>query len=324
MAALGFVVAFAFLILGTRGRGSPNAPPQELQGQSFSIAAGNPTSGTGVHPADILTLSGAPLIPCENLGLLCTDTVTGDQDDIQALSFGNDFRDDNLPRLQFSVSAGSLGLAGSAVATETGCSPAEAQADIFETDFNGSNVQDLDGNGRACSSNSGHALWLIEGDPSDNLDSLDQDPCLTVDLDCDGIPEGLIFFSLSAGSPSLDVLGAGPEDILLSGIDYIPIIWADGIGDFGMSPGDSIDALCVDDNGDGVYGPGDRVAFSLAPGSPSLTIVGASPASILRPGLSRVFYTPANIGLQSTDDVDAILCGADFWPLSIYAPIIYR
>jgi hypothetical protein len=134
----------------------------------------------------------------------------------------------------------------------------------------------------------------------------------------------MIFFSLASGSPSLAMLGAGAEDILVSGIDYTPAIWADGSGDLGLASGDAIDALCIADNGDGVFGRGDRVAYSLAPGSPTLTALGASPASILRPGAPPIVFDPEDLGLLATDNVDAMLCGEDFWPEILYAPIIYN
>jgi hypothetical protein len=288
-------------------------PPPEVQGQSFSIATGDPLNGLGVNPADLM-VNGVPLILCFDMGLLCRDLNTGTYDDIQGVSFGWDFDSSGLPLLQFSVDAGSRGLPGTAVRVEADCSPAEPQADVFETALDGANEQDLDGDGQACGSNNGLGIALSEGSSSDNVDTLERDPCLFADLNCDGLPDDPIFLTLAGDSPSLDLMGATGADILLAGIEFVPTIWAAGSTDLGLVAGDQIDALCVYENGNAEYDDGDRVLFSLAPGSPSLASLPAGPADLLQPAPLRVLYPASALGLEATDNVDALNCEA----LTIY------
>src|SRR4029077_11740911 len=78
---------------------------------SFSVARGGPSRG---HPADVLGLlpnaggSGAQApfvrIPCASLGLTpdgCDDGSDGDQDDLDGLSYGNDFQGGSGPSVEF-------------------------------------------------------------------------------------------------------------------------------------------------------------------------------------------------------------------------------
>jgi len=213
----------------------------------------------------------------------------------------------DLPPFQFSVSPGSTGQAGSAVSREANCSPPEPQADVFESGLNRVNLQGLDGDGTAYSTDNGYGLYLIEGPSSDNIDALERDPCQSVDLDCDGEPEAPIYLTLAPGSPTLSEIGATPADILMTDSEYMPIIWAQA-GDLGLVSGDIIDALCINDHADGVYAIGDQVLFSLAPGSPTLSAILAGPADLLRPSPPMVFYSAEALGLSDSDDVDALVC----------------
>jgi hypothetical protein len=300
------------------------APPPEVQGQSFSVASGDPLSASGVHPADILGIGGLPLIPCENLGLLCVDPTTEADDDINGLSFGWDFGSTEPAPLQFSVDSGSQGATGTAVRIEADCSPPQPQADAFETSADGSSVQDLDGDGVACGSNSGYGLGLTEGATSDNIDAMERDPCLFVDLNCDGTPENPIYLTLAPGSPSLDMIGATSADILLVGVDYVPIVWAESADDLGLQGGDVIDALCIKENGNGVYDGADQVLFSLASGSPTLVSQSVSPATILRPSPPRPALAESELGLVVTDDLDALMCSLEFPMVDLFLPIVLR
>ncbi len=324
-AALALLVALAGQ---DGGRAFPAAPPSGVLTQSFSIKFGGDTTGLGFHPADILTIGPNVAIPCANLGLICTD-VTGAIDDLNSLSYGKDFTGAiDLPAVEFSTagSAASQGLAGTAVRAETsgGCgAPAQAKADAFETALTlpGANFQDLDGDGVACGANFGFGIGLCEVGctSADDLDALDQDPCgpAGADFNCDGSPDGPVFFTLTPTSPSLadpaidlsDPAGdARAADILMtSGAG--PIVWADG-NTMGLNEaaGDVIDAICVREDGDSTFGAADVVLFSLAPGSPSL---GAnSAADLFRPG--PVLVTKASrFGLQASDNLDAVKCPAD-------------
>jgi hypothetical protein len=334
---MALVAALLVLLLGLgSGTGgvadASHPPPPAVALQSFSIADGGYSDTTlGFHPADVLVAGPAVAIPCFNLVLICTD-ITGADDDLNALSFGLDFASvPGLPAIEFSVGPGAMqGLAGTEVLVETTapCTPAEAQADAFETALSlpGANLQDLDGDGVSCGGNAGFALGLCEGgggcSPLDNLDALEQDPALA-DPNGDGVPDSPVFFTLTSASPTLtdpaldstDPAGdAGPADILLSVAGAVLYVWGDGATDLGLDetpPGvDVIDAICVREDGDGLYGSGDLVLFSLAPGSPTLTVLGTSPASLLR-SPAAVNYLPARLGLLTADDVDALKCPAD-------------
>lgn len=322
LAGLIVVLILAFLTVKQSARPSIADPPAEVQGQSFSIADVDPLSSTGVHPADILGIGGAPLISCEHLGLVCTDPSTGDQDDVVGLSFGWDFSPNGLPPMQFSTDDGSRGLTGTALRVEADCTPSQPQADVFETALDGSNFQDLDGDGTACGSNTGYGLGLTEGSTSDNVDAAGRDPCQFVDLDCDGNPEEPIFFTLASGSPSLVLFGAAPADILSTVEGFAVTVWADGVADLGLAPGDAIDAICIRENGNGVYDSGDKLLISLASGSPTLTSLSASPADLLRPSPPRVLYHASSLGSETTDDIDALTCSFELTIYDLYLPIV--
>ncbi len=324
----GVLVAAAALVL-VSAQLSPSAslaPAQsvpEPQGVSFSVAGSDPLAAQGVHPADILGAGGIPAILCADLGLVCTDPVSGANDEIRGLSFGQDFRPTGLLPIHFSVDQGSQGAAGTAVRAEANCNPTEPQADVFGTEADGSNVQVFDGDGAACGGNAGLSLYLTEGISSTNVYALDGDTCLSVDLSCDGFPDSPIFFTLAPGSPTLTATVATSADILVTNIEYTPVKWADGAADLGLVAGDVIDALCVREDGSGVYDGEDLVVFSLAPGSPTLAVLSAGPADLLLPGQPPgVFYTAASLGLQATDNVDAVMCSLEV--SRTYLPLVLR
>lgn len=301
-------------------------PPAAVQGLSFSVATGGAATETGVHPADILGIGGAPLISCENLGLLCYG-ASDNVDDIASLSFGDDFGDDDLPSLQFSVDGAARGRAGSAVQSEADCTPAEAQADAFQTALDGHNSQTLDGDGAACANGEGYGLSLAEDSAADMIDALARDPCLTVDLNCDGTPDAPIYLTLAPGSPTLDLIGATAADILVTGYEYTSIVWAAGIETLGLAAGDAIDGLCLSEDGDGVYGEGDVVVISLAPGSPTLAQLGAEPGDLLGIAPLRKIASASALGLERADNVDALIC-ANAIPQAttgeLYLPLIQQ
>jgi hypothetical protein len=300
-------------------------PPQpQSQTLSFSIGASDPRTATGVHPADILGIGAMPLIACDRFGLICTDPATGAQDDLISLSYGQDFIEIGFPPMQFSVAAGSAGLAGTAVRLESECRPSEPQSDVFETGLASSNTQDLDGNGLACSANDGFGLLLSEGDAYDNVDALDRDPCMFVDPNCDGVPEEPIFFTLAAYSPSLATLGATPADILVSGIDFTPLVWASGTNDLGLKLNDVIDAICIREDGDGRYGSGDQLLFSLAPGSPSLSLIRANAADLLRAQPVRIGVLASQLGLAAADNLDALMCSSELHFHDLFLPVVRK
>jgi hypothetical protein len=312
--------ALAALLLVAQAASATGPPPPDVQRDSFSVGIGSPLLATGVDPADILIAGPVVWTPCSSLGLDCGPTLIEWRDQLGGLSYGFDFTRDGPP-VQFSVAPGAHGAAGTAVRAEAGCTPSEPEADVFASPLDGSNVQYLDGDGAACAANAGLDLGLAEKPSSDNLAGLAGDPCLTVDLDCDGAPEGPVFFSLTPGSASLVLLGAAPADILEVSESLGPSLWA-GAADLGLDEADAIDALCLNEDGDGRFGPADRLAFSLAPGSPTLTRIGAGPADILVPGGPTVFAGASRLGLERADDVDGLVCAFDVsWR---YLPVVLK
>ncbi len=313
------------LVFAQPSRIAKTAPaPPEPQPVSFSVTASDPLVSSSVHPADILGAGGVPLIPCAGLGLVCTDLNTGANDQIGGLSFGQDFNATGLLPIQFSVAPGSRGAAGTAVRVEADCSPPEPQADVFGTTLDGTNVQIFDGNGIACGSNSGLPLYLDEGASGSSVHALVGDPCLYVDVNCDGVPENPVYFTLLPGSPTLALIGATPADILMTQGGFMPVKWADGVADLGLASGDVIDAFCLKENSNGVFDGEDLILFSLAPGSPTLSSLSASAADILLPGRPpRVFYRAALLGLQATDNVNGLMCSLESLS-QLYLPLISR
>lgn len=314
------------LILISAATGAPaatHAPPQDVQSFSFSVARAGPAATQGLHPADILGAGGIVLVECQELGLVCTDPETNAVDDLASLSYGDDFNANGLPAFHFSVAEGASGVASSAVNLEAACSPAQPQADVFQTEFDGSNAQDLDGDGVACTGNNGFGLALSETPASDDLDVLERDPCQNVDLNCDGRLDNPIFFTLAPGSPSLANIEATTADILAATGDFLPVIYADH-NSLGLASNDAIDALCLLENGNGVLDGGDKMLISLAAGSPTLATLDASPADLLRVAPLRIARSAAQLGLQSGDDLDAALCTADVTAGNLYLPIIQQ
>ncbi|MBI4161384.1 MAG: hypothetical protein HY509_02945, partial [Acidobacteria bacterium] len=153
------------------------------------------------------------------------------------------------------------------------------------------------------------ALGLQEGlvgvfPDSDDLDGLEERP--PEDVAPNGVPAEPVYFSLDPASPSLPSLGAGPADILVTSGGAAPTVFASA-ADLGLAPEDDLDALCLWENGDGVFGAGDLLAFSLAAGSPSLFGIAAQPGDLLRPG-PAVLRPGSILGLFPGDELNAVKC----------------
>ncbi|MCH8929805.1 MAG: PPC domain-containing protein, partial [Proteobacteria bacterium] len=261
-------------------------------------------------------------IACADLGLTadgCDDGSDGDQDDLDALSYGADLPVDAQPMLNFSVGPGAQGVAGSAVEEQRNCPPVqpglspEPEPDEFGSVLDGTNELVLDGNGPIGACTPAFPLGFIEGATvRDDLDALyGQDPA-AVDADNDGVPESPVYFSLDADSPSLTTLGFSAADILTTVSGGPPTVFASE-AELGLVLGDDVDALCLRESGDSIYAAGvDLLYFSLAPGSPSLSQMGAGPGDLLTPdGPSPIVAQGrAYLGLIAGDDVDALKCQA--------------
>lgn len=141
--------------------------------------------------------------------------------------------------------------------------------------------------------------------PQDNIDAVELD---VMDFTGDDIHDVNAYFSLDPASPALATSGA---DIYFS---------AAGSGFFGvfafpfqtgLLAGDNIDSLVMWDRVTlGFADPGfDFALFSLAPGSPTLAMIGGSPADIFVTNFGGGFclFAPANqLGLLVGDNVDGL------------------
>jgi hypothetical protein len=260
-----------------------------------------PPGGAGAANSDITVA-----VTCANLGLTGCG-ATAPQDDLDALSFGDDTIPDDNP-IAFSVAPASQGVAGSDVAAQAACSPAEPQADEFTSSRDGTNALVLDGDGQGNACPAGFGLGLIEQPNSDNLDALDGHRADYVDEDHDGRLDRAVFFSLAPGSPSLIPVGFSPADILWTLGIGTPGLYASA-AQLGLRAADDIDGLCLVDRGQAAhYEPDvDRVLFSLKAGSPTLASMHASPGDVLVPG-PMVYYHASELGLRPGDDLDAMKC----------------
>jgi hypothetical protein len=139
-----------------------------------------------------------------------------------------------------------------------------------------------------------------------------------------GSPTSLLtdlYFTLDAASPALTGAYAGfstpsgadiffdptPDDLL--GVAGDETLFASAIA-LGLLTGDEIDGLVVfDDDDDGVFGGTDQVLFSLAAGSPTLILLGASPADVLSitfGGVIGVYGTATEFGLDVDDELNML------------------
>jgi hypothetical protein len=299
---------------------------------SFSVARGGPSR---LHPADVLGIvpagAAAPAqppfvrLPCRDLGLTedgCDDGADGDQDDLDALSYGRDLL--GPPGVLFSAGPGAQGAPGSAVEAQHNCPPVlpgtapEADSDVFRWDLTGANELLFDGNGPIGSCSPAFPLGLVEASSArDNLDALDSFDASAVDSNGDGVPDGPVYFSLDAASASLGTFRLSPADVLVTAGGAPPTVYASA-GDLGLSATDDIDGLCLREDGDGRFGPADGVVFSLRANSPTLARIDAGPGDLLAPAaqdrltpvrVPRIVRRANELGLRATDSVDAISCG---------------
>lgn len=293
---------------------------------SFSIAR---NSSSTFDPASILGLEVSTtsvqvvtVIPRTSLGLL-------QGDDIDALSYGTTTAPTALDKasgygepsiaqplpspgwpspVAFSVRPGAVGLAGTDLAREATCSPAEVAGDEYGVPTPGTNRQVFDENGTPCTTNTGFPFGLLIGD---DVDALDAQSPFTIQ------PGQPIYFSLAPGSPSLTTLGVTPAHILKTASGTTPVVFATP-AQLGLQDGDDIDAIELIENGNGTFdpatasNPGDILIFSLRAGSPSLGALGFRPGDLLvpnkqQPGGPPMRAFPArSSGLTVTDDLDAL------------------
>jgi hypothetical protein len=274
------------LAVGLTLSGSSLAAPTPY----FSIDAASPSSFTlGLSPADILTpgpVGGPPAVFLSE-GLL--GLTPGD--DLDALDFLA------VPFIgfpHFSVDSASVGMPGPLppdVASEAAAG--QAAGDIYVSFFGFPPTNTLATNQAALGLLPAVPAGAPAAPPVDNLDALEYAPVGFIPM------FGTVTFSLAAGSPTLAAIGAGPEDILLWTAPFAaPAVFLPGAA-LGLGAGDDLDAL-VDIGG--------APHFSLAPGSPTLGLLGASAADILfsPAGTPAIFMPAAAMGLAPGDNMDAL------------------
>jgi hypothetical protein len=257
---------------------------------TISIA---PPGDVGIGPGDLVSPK---------------DVVVGPGINVDAFSYGfaSPF---SATGFIFSVDAGSVGVDGTAVATQAGAGGGEGvSADTYFSTFGGTNVLWTDGDGSAGSPTSGPAGGLPETVDVDALDFRNASPS--------------IFAASTRGFWSVDpaTIASEPAYEFVSPADILDLLpWPDeyptpGVyataADLGLEPTDDIDALeVIDVGGFGFDDPGDMVVFSLAPGSPFLATGPFSAADIFFkiPGAPiGVFASAASLGLDFSDDLNAL------------------
>jgi hypothetical protein len=286
------------------------APP------SFALDAASPSlpllgaaAGEVLNPA--LPPAPAPGPPVRSLPLAALGLVAGDLP--LAVSFGRDA----IPggRLHFGVSRVADGIAGVFPPDVASERASGAAGDVYKSFFPPNHTLVFDGNG-AGGPPAPDGLGLDETGPAiDGISGFDLCGPKSVDPDGDGVLDEPVYLTLAAGSPTLALLGAGPQDVLRSrvGATGAPSLFVTGAS-LGLVPGDAIDALASE---------GTSVRFSLAPGSPTLLGPDGEPdhqndpdPDDMSPGdvLSQAFVAalPASgLNLDEDDDLVALSFGFD-------------
>ncbi len=278
--------------------------------ETFSIDAVSPSLR---DPADLLNVGMSVQIPKANLGLMAGD-------ELDALSGGNDaVHWNNI--IYFSVDRNSMGMPGPMTPLDVlGQAVRNQQAgDVFvTTDQYGTGTTPQGINSLYVNQNFYGEIPIISplvanAGLQDNLDafSFEEFDLLPL-LVGDGIQDRAVFFSLRAGSPSLTA-GISSADILASGPFGSPTGTFSVIvpaARMGLQPGDDLDALVLNCFSHPSPLPMPVAAlFSLAPGSPTLIALGASPADIFYTTFDNtnvVRYNAASLGLLFDDNVDAL------------------
>ena len=285
-------------------------------GETYHIQVGGFGSASGElifnvsMGAGSVSVSGQPSetavaqISCAGIGLI--GCAAGGPDEVDGLSYGSDFEPGGAAVI-FSAAPGSAGVPGSGVAQQAACAPSQAQADAFSSPADGTNALLYDGDGLNNDCPKAQTLGLMERPVSDDVDALAGEAPSFVDDGRDGVPDEVLYFSLRAGSPSLAALGRGPADIQWTVGGFQPGLFASA-GALGLQAGDDIDAFCLNNRAPFSFEvSSDPIAFSLAPGSPSLQALGASAADVLGPG-PEVLIPANSLGLLNGDDLDALVC----------------
>lgn len=217
--------------------------------------------------------------------------------------------------VNFSVERGSVGAAASAVAAQFAIGAGEQVADIYFAGGTGTNILILDGNGLTAPT--APPLGLVETDS--NLDALDATPTPPP-------AGGAVYFSVDPGTVMVGgayaATGFSPADVFstpgVPGYAFPaaapPVAAYATEAALGLVPGDDINGLHYMEDGTPGASGGDMVYFSLALGSPTLGIIGASASDVLLVSPAPPAPVPAvapgfgfaAIGLAMGDDLNAL------------------
>lgn len=266
--------------------------------QNFSIDGTSPEYSGTYSTADIVYSDGSSVsYTAADLGLSSSAEIDG-------FSFGVDVlvpTTGGFIRLYYSVDRSTVGLSGSIIESEA--SSDGAAGDKFSVVYTttSSSAPEL------TSDATDHGLTPLPTVPYSDVDGLSLP-------DLDGDSSFPVFFSVDAPTAASLTAGGftvGIDDIILqptAGTSPGALsIWATD-GTLGLVAGDDIDALAVLDEGTaGTYDSGDIVYFSLTAASPSAATLGSASIIMVTPGSSPVvFKTPAELGLLTSDDLNAI------------------
>ena len=311
----GFVVALALAVVAS-------LVPLAARADTFTLFPGSPSLGLiPAGPADLLwDVPGVPLPgtpPPPSVGYPVGALGLGPLDIVDAISDG--FDPVFAPHTDyFSVTLGSVGVAGTGVNTEAtildtppGVFPGHA-ADIFVTS------PPLGATNILAPAGFGWTLGTFTGDEA-NAGLLTPSPIAGIDdvnsYDLATIPLGAaVLFSLAPGSPMLIGLGATPADVLGVGGIYgaVPVIVIPAAA-LGLGVGIAFDmdalAIAVLPPVGGPFLPG-SIEYSLttatAGGVAAALGSGATILGLGAGGVPITVHTPAALGLLATDDLDAL------------------
>jgi hypothetical protein len=269
--------------------------------QDFSIDAASPEVPGVMTAADAAMTPGIPPVPLTFVGASFIGMPPGVE--VDAMSYGvdqaNPLGDTSFMELFTSVTRGSVGAPGSAVAGQTNGVGGDRYTCLANT---------VGGFGAQTLATDAPLLGLsIAPAVESNIDALAHPPAAAL----------VVGAYVSVSAASAPVLGADQASILYNGPLNLPpgspaILFATS-GALGLVPGaDEIDALIMNDKSPKtVFDATDIIYVSLAPGSPTLATLGASPADLIQvaPGPPTVVVTAAQLGLLPTDDLD----GATIW-----------
>ncbi len=233
----------------------------------------------------------------------------GSEIEVDALSYGHSAASSQTDAF-FSVGPQADGLPGTAVAGQV---LADREADLFASNFSGTNTQIYDANG----SNGAPNMGLAEP-ASTNVDGLDMRA---------SSPEGVLYWSVSRQTAE----NANPyAPIIASGADIFLGVPANGYSvtnppqhyahalDLGLTETDDVDALVVIEvKNDGVFDPSeDTIYYSLVIGSTSLVVAGVPPFDTAAGGdvflvgggspAVGLAFSAQSVGLDANDDLDAL------------------